>query len=103
MDRTLLWRAITILVVVLVCIYGIVGLPKSRAELAENLQKNIKLGLDLRGGSHLILEVQVQDPLALLHLLNAGHNRDPPLARLRRAIQHVDPSPVEQGAAVRAL
>jgi preprotein translocase subunit SecD len=63
MDRTLIWRAVTILVVVLVCIYGIVGLPKSRAELAENLQKNIKLGLDLRGGSHLILEVQVQDAL----------------------------------------
>jgi preprotein translocase subunit SecD len=61
MDRTLMWRAITILVVVLVCVYGIVGLPKSRADLAENLQKNIKLGLDLRGGSHLILEVQVQD------------------------------------------
>jgi preprotein translocase subunit SecD len=63
MDRTLMWRAITILVVVLVCVYGIVGLPKSRAELEENLQKNIKLGLDLRGGSHLILEVQVQDAL----------------------------------------
>jgi preprotein translocase subunit SecD len=63
MDRTLLWRAITIAVVVLVCVYGIVGLPKSRAELAENVQKNIKLGLDLRGGSHLILEVQVQDAL----------------------------------------
>jgi preprotein translocase subunit SecD len=63
MDRTLMWRGITIVVVVLVCVYGIVGLPKSRAELAENVQKNIKLGLDLRGGSHLILEVQVQDAL----------------------------------------
>ena len=41
MDRTLMWRAITIAVVVLVCVYGIVGLPKSRAELAENVQKNI--------------------------------------------------------------
>ncbi len=58
-----MWRAITIAVVVLVCVYGIVGLPRSRAELEENLRKNIKLGLDLRGGSHLILEVQVQDAL----------------------------------------
>ncbi len=58
-----MWRAITIAVVVLVCVYGIIGLPKSRAELEENVQKNIKLGLDLRGGSHLILEVQVQDAM----------------------------------------
>ena len=32
---------------------GIVGLPKSKAELAENWHKNIQLGLDLRGGSYL--------------------------------------------------
>jgi preprotein translocase subunit SecD len=63
MDRTLIWRAVTIVVVLLVCVYGIVGLPKSRGELSENLQKNIKLGLDLRGGSHMVLEVQVQDAL----------------------------------------
>ena len=44
------------------CVYGIIGLPKSLAELEEpTLQKNIQLGLDLRGGSHLILQVQVQD------------------------------------------
>ena len=58
-----MWKAGSILAVVLVCAYGIVGLPKSPAEIKANFQKNIKLGLDLRGGSHLILQVQVQDAL----------------------------------------
>ncbi len=34
---------------------------KSKEELAANWKQNIKLGLDLRGGSHLVLQVQVQD------------------------------------------
>jgi preprotein translocase subunit SecD len=63
MNRTLMWKAGSILVVVLVCAYGIIGLPKSPAEIKANFQKNIKLGLDLRGGSHLVLQVQVQDAL----------------------------------------
>jgi preprotein translocase subunit SecD len=35
--------------------------PKSKADLAQNLKNNIRLGLDLKGGSHLVLEVEVQD------------------------------------------
>ncbi len=58
-----MWKAGSILVVILVCVYGIIGLPKSPAEIKANFQKNIKLGLDLRGGSHLVLQVQVQDAL----------------------------------------
>ncbi len=50
-----------ILVTVLVCIYGIIGLPKSKQELVDNFNQNIRLGLDLRGGSQLMLQVQVQD------------------------------------------
>jgi preprotein translocase subunit SecD len=45
----------------LLAVYGIIGLPKSKEELVSNLQNNIKLGLDLKGGSHLVLQVQVQD------------------------------------------
>src|SRR5436853_538091 len=41
--------------------YGIIGIPKSKADVMNNIQQNVKLGLDLRGGSHLILQVQVQD------------------------------------------
>ena len=47
--------------VILICIYGIIGIPKSKDELVANWNNNIQLGLDLRGGSHLVLQVQVQD------------------------------------------
>jgi preprotein translocase subunit SecD len=42
-------------------VYGIIGLPKSPSELVENWNRNIRLGLDLKGGSHLVLQVQLQD------------------------------------------
>ena len=58
---SLRFKALFIVAVILVCIYGIVGLPKSRQELVDNWKKNIRLGLDLKGGSHLVLQVQLQD------------------------------------------
>src|SRR5215212_10443520 len=56
-------RSIIILVTILVCVYGIIGAPTSKSELVRNFQDNIRLGLDLKGGSHLVLEVQVQDAI----------------------------------------
>lgn len=61
MNRNLKVKALIILATVLLCAYGIIGLPKSLADLKANVQKNIRLGLDLKGGSHLVLQVQVQD------------------------------------------
>jgi preprotein translocase subunit SecD len=61
MNRTLKIKALVIIAVVLICIYGVIGIPKSKAELVENWKKNIHLGLDLRGGSQLVMQVQVQD------------------------------------------
>src|SRR5579872_5123880 len=63
MQKNLTTKTIVIVATILLCIYGIIGLPKSKAELMDNLKNNIRLGLDLRGGSHLILTVQVQDAL----------------------------------------
>src|SRR4051812_9207191 len=54
-------KAAVIAAVILICIYGIIGIPKSKAELISNWNHNIRLGLDLKGGSHLVLQVQVQD------------------------------------------
>src|SRR5581483_7968862 len=34
---------------------------QSKAELGENWKHNINLGLDLKGGSHLVYQVQLQD------------------------------------------
>ena len=61
MNKNLSIKAISIVAVLLICIYGIIGIPKSKDELVANWNKNIRLGLDLRGGSHLVLQVQVQD------------------------------------------
>lgn len=61
MTRNLKYKAVFITVVVLVCVYGLIGVPKSFAEASQNFQRNIRLGLDLRGGSQLVMQVQVQD------------------------------------------
>ena len=59
--KSLQVKILVIAATVLVCLYGIIGLPKSKEELVANWNQNIKLGLDLRGGSQLMLQVQVQD------------------------------------------
>jgi len=63
MRKNLRTKAILILLVIVGCLYGIFGVPKSKDEAIANLRKNVKLGLDLRGGSHLVLQVQVQDAI----------------------------------------
>ena len=61
MTSNLKFRLLTIIAVILICVYGIIGLPKSKAELIQNWKQNIRLGLDLSGGSHLIIEIHLQD------------------------------------------
>jgi preprotein translocase subunit SecD len=61
MNKGLRTRAIVIFGVILLSVYGIIGFPTSTEQLQANLSDNIRLGLDLKGGSHLILQVQVQD------------------------------------------
>ena len=61
MQRNLKIKAAIIIAVILICIYGVVGIPKSKDELVANWNKNIRLGLDLKGGTHLVMQVQVQD------------------------------------------
>jgi preprotein translocase subunit SecD len=61
MKQNLTARTVVIVATILLCVYGIIGLPKSKTELEDNLRRNIQLGLDLKGGSHLVLQVQVQD------------------------------------------
>ena len=61
MQKNLTARSIVIVVIMLICVFGIIGIPKSMAELKQHWQENIRLGLDLKGGSHLVLQVQVQD------------------------------------------
>src|ERR1700733_158315 len=68
MNSTLKWKALFIVGVILICIIGLVGLPdfppKSLGALKSNFGQRIKLGLDLQGGTHLILQVQVQEAVS---------------------------------------
>jgi preprotein translocase subunit SecD len=54
-------KTAVIVATVLICLFGIIGFPRSVDQLKANVNKNIHLGLDLQGGSHLVLQVQVQD------------------------------------------
>jgi len=55
-----------IVAVMLLCLYGIFGIPSgiSGHALLEAIGNQIHLGLDLRGGAHLILQVQVQEAVS---------------------------------------
>ncbi len=69
MKKNLLWKVAIILVTLLVFVWGILlgnDPEKSVAAIKQNgllagLQQNIHLGLDLKGGTHLILQVMVND------------------------------------------
>ena len=66
MSSELRWKFIFIVIIILLCIFGIVGLPEfptSAKQLKDNLADRIKLGLDLKGGSHLVLQVQVDEAI----------------------------------------
>ena len=67
MNPNLKWKALFIFAVILFCIYFLVGypvFPTSLAQVKDNFSKQIKLGLDLQGGTHLILQVQVHEAIA---------------------------------------
>src|SRR6202158_5743052 len=67
MSSNLKWKIIFIAAVIVICIFGLVGIPdapKSLSALKSNFANRIKLGLDLQGGTHLILQVQVQEAIS---------------------------------------
>jgi len=63
MQKKLLTKTLIIVAVLLVFLYGIFGIPKSfnGEGVKQAVLSNIHLGLDLRGGVHLILQVMVND------------------------------------------
>ena len=64
MNSNLRWKAIFVAAVIALCIYGLVGLPDfptSWTTVKQNLSQRIRLGLDLQGGTHLVLQVQVNE------------------------------------------
>ena len=63
MNKNLTWRLVVVVAFLLVFLFGIFGIPESFSGqgLVTAITKRINLGLDLRGGTHLILQVQVND------------------------------------------
>ena len=63
MNKNLLWKLLFIIGIMLFFLFGILGIPKgvSGSALLTALTDHIHLGLDLKGGTHLILQVQVND------------------------------------------
>ena len=62
MQKNLTARTVVIVVTILLCVFGIIGFPKSKADLMQNFSDNIRLGLDLKGGSHLVLKSRCRTP-----------------------------------------
>src|SRR3990172_1996032 len=76
MEQKIRNRAILISAVVLACLLGLIcyprhdstveetiGFPTTWQRLKENVSDRIRLGLDLKGGTHLVLQVQVEDAI----------------------------------------
>ncbi len=98
-----LWQKLVLIVAItLVCVYGIVGIPTSLDEAKTNAAERIPLGLDLKGGTHLILQVQVQDAIRA--------EADQMIARLREdlnrqgivfdSIERNDPQTIEEADSI---
>jgi len=66
MNSQLKWKFVLIAGIILICVYGIFGLPEfptSLGQVKSNIAQRIQLGLDLKGGSHLVLQVQVEEAI----------------------------------------
>jgi preprotein translocase subunit SecD len=66
MTSQLRWKFIFILIVILLCLFGLVGMPQfptSWAQAKQNFSDRLLLGLDLKGGSHLVLQVHLNETI----------------------------------------
>lgn len=85
-KKNVLQRTIIIVIVTLLGLYIVIG-PRRRPNASDftwsgfkaNLAQNIKLGLDLKGGSHLVMRVKVEEFLKTLTDNNAN--------AIRKAVQ----------------
>ena len=66
MNKNLNKKIAVIIAILAVCVYGFTGLPSgfSGKALTDSMTKRIHLGLDLRGGAHLILQVVVAEAVS---------------------------------------
>lgn len=77
MRKNLTGKTVLIVAFLLICIVGIIGVPSgfNAAAFQQSLKNRIHLGLDLSGGTHLILQVVVKEAV--------GATSDTDLARIQ--------------------
>lgn len=75
MRKNLTQKTILIIAILLVFIFGFVGLPNgfSGSAIKASLLKRINLGLDLKGGTHLVLQVMVNEAVKAATGNDASH------------------------------
>jgi preprotein translocase subunit SecD len=85
MSSQLRWKFVLVGIVVLACLAGIfavdqngMSFPTSLTRLKDNVADRIQLGLDLKGGSHLVLQVQLDEAI--------GQRADQASDQLRKAV-----------------
>src|SRR5260370_31084439 len=77
MGKNLAGKSAFIVAVLVIFCFGIVGIP--HGGLTQSIKDRIHLGLDLKGGTHLVLEVHVAEAV--------GSATDRDVARLEDAFQ----------------
>ena len=75
MRKNLTQKTILIIAVLIVCVLGIFGIPKglSGTALKQSVLDRIHLGLDLKGGTHLILQVMTDEAVNFATTNDAAH------------------------------
>ena len=118
MQKNLTKKTILIIAVLVVCVLGITGIPSgfSGAALKESFLKRIQLGLDLKGGTHLILQVMVDEAVGITTDSDAAHIQQSmqtngvtgatalkPDRKNRPAVIQINNVPLDQGSTLRSL
>ncbi|MGH9357134.1 MAG: protein translocase subunit SecD, partial [Terriglobia bacterium] len=76
MGKSIRNRTIVIVVSLLICVFGIIGFPSTFQALKQNVADRIRLGLDLKGGTYLVLQVHVDDAVNTTSDQTLGRVRD---------------------------
>lgn len=66
MRTNLKWKALVYGLIILGCLYGFLGFPNTPTSfnaMRENFKERIHLGLDLKGGTYLIIQVMTDDAI----------------------------------------
>ena len=118
MKHGFVWKSVLIVSVVVVFLYGIFGLPHrlTGRAVAASIVRRIHLGLDLKGGTHLILQVEVNDAVradaqqAIELLKSSLQKRNIPFSSITEPDPKNNPNliqltgiPLNEGSAVRDI